>query len=145
MLTRQLQVGSGCQGSGCQGAGEGGQELQRRLIVHGVFGAVEFQGFDRATREFVAFLESSHFQSHEQQAQVSDVQHQTPQHTHKQADRVLLLSGETTLQWTQRFEATGKPYACRLVTNEDHKMASMLRDVLAAKPNAISLRLRDVS
>ncbi|TYZ68657.1 hypothetical protein PybrP1_000297, partial [[Pythium] brassicae (nom. inval.)] len=96
------------------------------LIVHGLFGVVEFQGFDRATRDFVAFLERR-----QQVAVLQSVQNKVAE-----SHRVVLLSGEAMLQWTQRFEAAGKPPGCKFVTNEDRKMAFMLRDVLAAKPNS---------
>lgn len=117
-------------------AGRNEQQQPQQLIIHGVCGVVECQSFDRATRALVQCLEASGFQQHEL------LSHATPAPELK-LTKALLLSGETTLQWLQRFETPGKPYEAKLVTLQRRKMASVLRDVLAAKPNAVLLRLCD--
>lgn len=134
LLRRLDDLDRSAESSGNSGA----NHPHHQLIVHGLFGAVEFQGFDRATREFVAFLE--------RRQQVTTLQSvQNEENESRPRCCVVVLSGEATLQWIQRFEAavTTPPNCKKLVTNEDRKMAFMVRDVLAAKPNSVMLRLRD--
>ncbi|KAF1323898.1 hypothetical protein FI667_g10168, partial [Globisporangium splendens] len=108
------------------------------LIVHGLFGVVECQDFVRATKEFVAFLDTfaaatdSHFAPSSSGTEASS-ELVTPQ-------RQLIVSGESTMEWSQRLEI-GKPHARKFVTREDRKMAGVLRAVLAAKPRAMLLHL----
>lgn len=134
---------------------------ENRLILHGLFGLVECQEFDRATRKFVSFLEGGgwSFASLEEDVfseplPVPSSRVQDPSSNQQlSATPQLLFSGESTLEWIQRFEnetrLKTKPLAPpepqpqtpvaprrKLVTNQDRKMASMVRDLLACKPNA---------
>lgn len=134
---------------------------ENRLILHGLFGLVECQEFDRATRKFVSFLEGGawSFASLEEDVfseplPVPSSRVQDPSSNQQlSATPQLLLSGESTLEWIQRFENETRlktkplgppepqpqpPVAPRrkLVTNQDRKMAAMVRDLLACKPNA---------
>lgn len=131
-------------------------QWEKCVILHGLFGVVECQDFDSATREFVSFLAGWSSNSPLEVAGELPVlsPHLDTSSTASQCQLPkLLVSGEATLEWVQRFESDTRLKAKlrspeqqqqqspprRLVTNQDRKMAHMLRDVLSAKPNAVLL------